>query len=241
MKTKSYFIALMLVASVIIFNTSCNYMKPVKGNGNIIREDKELKGGFSSVEINGAFNLILTQDSLPKLSIETDENLMKYIDIRIKKDKLIIESKKLLISEKDINIYLTIGQLKKMELSGAVVMRSASKINLDAIEMDLSGASNVLMDLNCFTLNANCSGSCTLKMIGAANDAKIETSGACDVDNSQMVVDNMDLKVGGAGSVIVNVLTKLDVKVSGTAEVEYLGAPEVHKEISGTGSVNKIF
>ena len=70
---------------------------------------------------------------------------------------------------------------------------------------------------------------------------KLKHSGACDVDNSQMVVDNMDLKVSGAGSVKVNVLTKLDVKVSGTAEVEYLGAPEVHKEITGAGSVNKIF
>ena len=178
MKTKSYFIALMLVASVIIFNTSCNYMKPVKGNGNIIREDKVLQGSFSSVEINGAFNLILTQDSLPKLSIETDENLMKYIDIRIKKDKLVIDSKKMLISDKDINIYLTIGQLKEMELTGAVVLRSASKVNLDAFNLKLTGASNVLMDLNCFTLNADCSGSCTLKLIGAANDAKIETFGS---------------------------------------------------------------
>ena len=241
MKTRSYFIVLMLIASVIVFNTSCHYLKPVKGNGNFVKVDKELNGSFNSVEISGSFNVILTQDSLPKLSIETDENLVKYIDIKIKNNKLIIQSKKSLKSARDINVYLTIGQLKEIELSGAVVMRSAGKINLDAIDIDLSGASNVLMDLNCTTFDSDLSGSSTLKLIGAAIDADIESSGASEIDNSQMVVENMKLKVSGAGSVKVNVLTKLDVKVSGAAEVEYLGTPEVHKEISGAGSVNKIF
>ncbi len=241
MKTKSYFIVLMFVVAVILLNTSCNYVKPIEGNGKFVKVDRELQGAFSSVEASGNFNVVLTQDSLPKLSIETDENLIEYIDTRVKNHKLIIKTKKNLNSAKGITVYVTIGQLKKMELSGAVILRSASKINLDAFTMELSGASNVAMDLNCYVLSTDCSGSCTLKLIGAASDAEIETSGACDIDNSQMVVENMNLTVSGAGKVKVNVLTKLDVKVSGAGEVEYLGAPEVHKEISGAGSVNKIF
>jgi hypothetical protein len=241
MKKRSYFIVFIFAVLITIFNTSCNYIKPVEGNGKFMKVDRDLKGDFNTVEAAGNFNLVLTQDSLPKLSIETDENLMGYIDTKVKNHKLIIETKKTLRSAKGITIFVTISQLKKMELSGAVILRSVSKINQDVLEMDLSGASNVYMDLNCTTLNSDLSGSSTLRLIGAAIDANIGTSGACEIDNSQMVVENMNLKVSGAGSVKVHVLTKLDVKVSGAAEVEYLGSPEVHKEISGAGSVNKIF
>jgi hypothetical protein len=241
MKTKSYFIVLMLFASVIVFSTSCNYIKPVEGNGKFIKVDRALKDDFTSIEISGNFNMVLTQDSLPKLSIEADENLMDYIETKVKNHKLIIKNKKRITSAKDITIFLTINQLKQMELSGAVVLRSSGKINLDEISLELSGASNVNMDLNCSTLNAHCNGSSTLKLIGAAVSAEIETSGACDIDNSQMVIESMKMEVSGAGKIIVNVLTKLDVKVSGAAVVEYMGTPEVHKEVSGAGSVNKIF
>jgi hypothetical protein len=241
MKTKIYFIVLMLFASVIMFGTSCNYIKPIDGNGKFIKVDRELQDEFDAVEISGNFSLVLTQDSLPKLSIETDENLIKYIDTRVKNHKLVIKSKKRLSSAKGITVFLSVNKLKQMELSGAVVLRSSGKINLDEIKMELSGASNVYMDLNCTTLNADMSGSSTLKLIGAASDAEIEASGACDIDNSQMVVENMSLEVSGAGKIVVNVLTKLDAKVSGAAEVEYMGTPEVHKEVSGAGSVNKIF
>jgi hypothetical protein len=241
MKTRSYFIVLMLFASVILCITSCNYIKPVEGNGKFTKVDRELKDDFTSMEISGNFNVVLTQDSLPKLSIETDENLMDYIDTKVKNHKLIIKSKKRLNSAKGITIFVGITQLQQMELSGAVVLRSSGKINLDAIKIELSGASNVYMDLNCTTLNADMSGSSTLRLIGAGIDAEIEASGACDIDNSLMPVENMNLEVSGAGKIIVNVLTKLDAKVSGAAEVEYMGAPEVHKEVSGSGSVSKIF
>jgi hypothetical protein len=241
MKTNLYFVVLMLFASVVMFSTSCNYIKPINGDGKFIKTDRELKDDITSVEISGNFSVVLTQDSLPKLSIETDENLMDYIETKVKSHKLIIKSKKRISSAKGITIFLAINQLKQMELSGAVILRSTGKISLDEISIELSGASNVYMDLNCITLKADCSGSSTLKLIGAAGDAEIETSGACDIDNSQMVVENLNLEVSGAGKIKVNVLTKLNAKVSGAAEVEYLGAPEVHKEVSGAGSVNKIF
>lgn len=241
MRTTIYFFVLMLFASAILLITSCNYLKPIEGNGKIVKVDKDISEDITYVEVGGNISVTLIQDSLSKLSIETDENLIEFIDIKVSQQKLIIKNKRKLLPVKCISIYLTVGNLKQMDLSGAVVLRSAGKINFDTFKMELSGASNVLMDLNCFTLNASCSGSSTLKLIGASTDVELNVSGACEIDNSQMIVENMKLKVSGASQAKVNVLNKLDVKASGAAKVEYLGTPEVTKAISGAGSVEKIF
>ena len=56
-----------------------------------------------------------------------------------------------------------------------------------------------------------------------------------------MLFDYMKLKTKGSVKAKVNVITQLDVSVTGAGDVEYLGTPEVKKEISGSGTVNKIF
>lgn len=231
---------LTLITSIVFLFTACNFSKPISGNGNIVKLDRELKGNFNSIEIEGAYTLILSQGS-PQLSIETDENLMEYIDTKVNSNKLIIKNSRKIKSSKGINIYLSINSIKKMNLSGAVALKSAGKINLDEFTFEMNGACNVSMELNCFAYNAECNGSSTLKLLGAANDADIKVNGACDIDNQQMVVENMNLEVNGDAKVKVNVLSKLDVKVKGAADVEYWGSPEVHKEISGAGSVTKVF
>jgi len=241
MKNKSYFIVLAFITSVSLLIASCNFMGAIKGNGKIVSVDRELNGEFAKVEIEGTYTLNISQGTTPKLRIETDENLIPYIETKVKNHKLIVKNKRRISSAKDIIINLTIGTITDLEASGAVLVRSAGKINFDKFNMELNGASNVLMEMNCVEFNAECNGSSTLKLIGAASDSKIEVSGACDIDNQQMIVENMNLIVNGGAKVIVNVLTKLDVKVNGAAQVEYLGAPEVHKEISGAGSVEKIF
>ena len=241
MRTSIYFFVLMLLVSAILIGTSCNYLKPVEGNGKVVKIDKDISDDITYVEVEGNLSVTIRQDSLSKVSIETDENLVDYIDIKVSHQKLIIKNKRKLLPVKGINVYLTVGSLRQMDLSGAVVLRSAGKINFDTFKMKLSGASNVLMDLNCFTLDATCSGSCTLKLIGAANDVDMDISGACEIDNSQLIVENMNLEVSGATYAKVNVLNKLDVKATGAAKVEYLGTPEVTKKISGAGLVEKIF
>jgi hypothetical protein len=241
MRIKSYHIAITLITLLILFLASCNYLKPVQGNGRITKTDKELSSEFNTVEIDGAFDLFLSQGSVPQLSIETDENLVQYIDAKVKNHKLIIKNKRNIGPSNDINIYLTINTIKQMNLAGAVVVKSTGKINFDSFGMKLFGASNVTMDMNCVDLKLECNGSTTLRLSGAASDATIGVDGACDIANDQLIVDNMKLDVEGGAKVKVNVLTKLDVKVNGAAEVNYLGSPEVHKEIKGAGSVEKIF
>ncbi len=235
---KFYFIILVITS---LFVLSCNFSKPINGNGKLTKTERELKDDFTSVEIEGDYTLVLNQGSTAKLSVEADDNIAEYIEDKVKSHKLIIKNKKKIHSDKGITIYLTINNIKQIDLSGAVVLHSADKINFDSFTINLNGASNVGMDLNCYSFKATCNGSSTLKLLGAANDADIEVTGACDIDNQQMPVENMKLNVDGGAKVIVNVLAKLDVKVKGSAQVEYYGSPDVHKEITGSGTVEKIF
>ncbi len=240
MKLISNFNKIILIAIIALVAASCNGFAPLKGNGTIVKSDKEVKD-FSKVSFEGAFNVFISQGEQTKLAIETDENLQEYIVAKVKSNKLTIKNKRNLSASKGINIYLTVAKIEEIDAAGAVIIKSDSKINADKLAIDLSGACNLTLDVNCVELHADMEGYTTMKLVGAASVADISASGSAEIYNFDMLFDYMKLKTKGSVKAKVNVITQLDVSVTGAGDVEYLGTPEVKKEISGSGTVNKIF
>src|SRR5690348_10429477 len=71
----------LLLSLFSLFLTGCNiFGERVHGNGNIKSETRPA-GHFSSVDINNNINLHIKQDSSWSVRIETDENLMEFIQV----------------------------------------------------------------------------------------------------------------------------------------------------------------
>jgi hypothetical protein len=70
-------------------------------------------------------------------------------------------------------------------------------------------------------------------------DLRVQLSGAGDIDAFDLLADNVEIDMSGAGGARVNAKNKLDVSISGVGSVRYRGEPEVHKNISGLGSLKR--
>jgi len=231
---------IVFITVITLMIASCNGFGPIKGNGKVVKQEKEVSE-FNKINFEGAFNVFISQGEQTKLTIEADENLQDYVVAKIKNKKLSIKTKRNLSPSKEINIYLTVKTFDGIESSGAVIIKSLGKLNADKLSLDMSGASNIALDINCVELRTNITGSSTMKLIGAASFADFDVSGSSEINNFEMIFDDLKLKVKGSSKVKVNVLTKLDVSLTGSGEIEYMGTPDVKKEISGSGSVTKLF
>ncbi len=237
MKTKLYMIQI-LVFSVAIFSfTSCDF-KPLEGNKVITKKEFQIKD-FNKIEVGGYYNIILSQGDSPKLVVETDENLMEYIDVKVSSSKLKIKNKRSIIGSNGITIYLTFNKLEQIIATGFVSLSSADKLNFDKLKMDISGKSEIGMNINCVELKSKFYGNSIITLTGTALNSEVSASGNTSLSASEMLFDNLKLDVSGNALAKVNVISNFDVSIKGNAQVEYQGTPEMKQEISGSGAIIK--
>lgn len=237
---KYYSVSLLLVTFITLSFTftSCNSSREVKGNGKIIKKEFQIKD-FNKIELGGYYNVILLQGDKPKLEIETDENLMDYIEAKVSSNTLKLKNKRNISASRNINVYLTFNKLEELNVSGYVVISSADRLNFDKLNLLVSGNSEITMNINCVALTTEFSGICKVRLTGTSLTADINASGVATIDAFDFFIDDLKLSMSGSSMSKVNAISKLNMDVSGSAQVEYYGSPEMKQAVSGSGIVTK--
>ena len=141
----------------------------------------------------------------------------------------------------DINVYVTIRELKELEVSGAVEVVSKNKLTCGRLNIDLSGAVQTQLELSAGTVSVETSGAVELDLKGDCNHLDIETSGAAEVRAQDLKAESCSVETSGASSVDVRALKALRISSSGASNVTYRGEPEkLEVETSGASEVRKI-
>jgi len=236
MKTRTPIIT-MIVTALIMF-VSCNLIGE-NGSGNVIREERHVSS-FNSIDVSGAFQVYLSQGSTQSVIVEADDNLMKLIRTNVNGNTLEIDTKDPIHHSKALKIFLTVTDLKNIQLSGAVDIHTETKLTFNDLSIDVSGATDSKMDISVQKLTVDCSGGSELHFTGSAKDVSFDVSGAVDLYAFDLVTEKMDLSISGAGKADVNVSKELKADISGAASVRYKGNPEkISKDVSGAGSISK--
>ena len=223
---------------------SChNFMgKRVHGNGNIRTEDRSVSS-FKNVKVSGATNVYVSQGDQPSVKVEGDENLLQYIEVHQEGNEVIIRDKPGFNLEptKDMKIYVTAPVYNRIDASGACGIFGQTKIsNSEDLEMHVSGAGDINMEVDAPRLAAKVSGSGTINLKGQTKDVELTLTGAGDAHCYDLLAENTKVDITGAGSAQVFASVRLDARVSGAGSVDYKGnATEVNQHVSGAGSVNR--
>ncbi|MEI7895683.1 MAG: head GIN domain-containing protein [bacterium] len=219
---------------------SCNVTGGVHGNGNIQKETRKLSG-FEALEVSGAFDIILKQGATEEVIVEADNNLLPLIRTEVVGGTLTIETRKPINHVTVMKVYVTLKDLKRVDVSGAVDITTDGRITTDELSIDASGASDSQLNLAVKKLKLECSGASKIKFSGYSSDVNMELSGASDIFAYDFLVETYDIGISGAGNAQLNVSKKLRADISGAGSVKYKGSPaEVDQSISGAGSIRKV-
>src|SRR6266487_5495323 len=222
-------IFIIAVSSLLLFS-SCReiFAKRIRGNGNITTQARSA-GQFNSVDVSGSIDVYVKQDSSSSIKVEADENLQQYIETIDDGNVLRIKTEEgyNLRSSRQIKVYVSSAVFKRFEASGACDIFSEGKISSSSdIDLGLSGSCEVTMDINAPKVSADVSGTCTVKLKGETKDFKLQGSGSTDVKCFDLIAENVDLDISGAGDAEVYASSKLSGSISGAADVHYKGAAQ---------------
>jgi Putative auto-transporter adhesin, head GIN domain len=234
---------LILAFSSLVIFSSCHFFhdEHIKGTGNVITQARTVSN-FTGVDVSGAIDLYLKQDSGFAIKVETDDNLQQYIIVREEKGVLYIhqQDNTSLDATGKIKVYVSAPLFKSMQASGACNIVSENMLSSnEAVSIDLSGSSDVQLELKTPKVSAGLSGACTLSLKGEAKELSVDGSGSSNVKCFNLMTEQTKIDISGACDAEVFASVKLDIQTSGSSDVKYKGNAAVSQDISGAGSVKK--
>ena len=235
----------LFISLCLISFMSCRFLgmgERVNGNGKIISQQRNT-GSFQSVEVSGSVTVKVRQAATTAVNLETDENLMQYIEVFTSGDKLVIRSREgyNLDPSNEIIAYVSAPVFRAIDVSGACdIIGEGTVRGTESLEMSVSGSGNIDMMVDVPQVSTSVSGSGNVVLHGRAGSFESSVSGSGSIRCFDLATDQTKISISGSGDAEVNASKLLDVRVSGDGSVQYKGTPQVTQDISGSGSVKKV-
>ncbi len=184
----------------------------------------------------------LTVGGEPGVRMETDGNLLKYIDAQVHGGALEIETPSgvFLDPTDDIKVYITAPVLEWVAISGAAELQTEGRFKQSGkIVFALSGASSGSVSVRAPEIELYCKGPSTLTVEGSCRDVKAAASSAATINAFELKAENGDAEASGASTVRVFSSIALEAKASGASSIRYRGNPNTTTSDRGASSVRR--
>jgi hypothetical protein len=228
-----------LILSSVLALSACQVS--INGSStNSNSEEKELDG-VSRLQINGVFNLYLTQSDDESLTLDGSSELLEKLKVTQEGDLLILEMEEFntgFFDSKDLRVNLSLSDLKELDFEGVGNVQTTKAFIIEEATIRGAGVGNLDLEFEAkeLTVDLNMVGTMTLK--GQADRVFLKNEGIGNLDAEKLIAGKMDLISSGIGKVEVHCVGDLSVQVDGIGKVSYSGNPNViKKEISGIGKV----
>lgn len=196
---------------------------------------------FHSVKCGIAANVTIKQGSNQELIIDAEPNVLEKIVTKVNNDELVIKFSEPRINlKKNIDIHITMKDVKGLTLAGSGNMNAPDQINSDEIKLVVSGSGNInINSLAADNIESTISGSGNIKVSGnkTADELNVNISGSGNVNTENLTSEVGNIRISGSGSARVNCQSTLDARIAGSGNVYYAGSPKIDASVSGSGKV----
>lgn len=190
-----------------------------------VNEDRPVES-FNGIDINGTSNVELIQGEIPSLKITGESGNTKSVKTEVRDGVLYIgrnsEEKEGL---KKAKVIVTLSKINKIKLSGAADCKSSNTIVTDNLDIQVSGAGDLNLDVKATKLKSEISGAGDVRLKGQVTDHEIDLSGAGDLKAMELETENTTAQISGAGEARVNAKNNLTAKLSGAGGLFYKDEP----------------
>ena len=232
----------------------------VEGSGEITVEARNLDS-FDRVKNFGPFDLYISQGSDQDVVIRFDDNLIEFVETKVKGHTLHVSTDESFVSDHTCRIEITLPELESISSHGSGDIY-IDRLKAESFDLKVSGSGDITVDeltVADLTYDVNGSGDCELNGItardceieisgsgdaelsGSCDELRIEISGSGDIDARDLEVKDATVAVYGSGDVSVNVSERLDATVYGSGDISYYsdGLDKISTHVSGSGRIRK--
>lgn len=228
---------------VMLFTTtSCNldYLAGIRGNGNVVSEDRTISSDFNSIKVQQGITVYLTQANSTKLNVEADENIIDLLITEVKNNELKIYFEKNVYKTKARNVYLTANNIDAIRTSSGAHVKGENTIETSNLDLDASSGSSIKIEVVTNEIRTETSSGAHIKIAGKTTNLSASSSSGSSIDADDLKSINTIAKASSGADIDVYVSEQLTAKASSGGSIEYKGNPSnIDKDTSSGGSVSK--
>jgi len=228
---------------ILVFASSCREIagRRVRGSGNVTSQTKSVSG-FRNVNVSGAIDVYVKQDSSTSVRVEADDNILEYVVVETNGSTLDIYTEhgfNLHPSHK-IKVYVSNPSYEELGVSGASALIGENEISSsDHLSLNVSGASEGRLELNAPKVSVETTGASSADLRGKTKELDLNASGASKVRGYDLLSEKANVDISGASHAEVYASVSLDGDASGASHVSYLGNAVNNIRPSGASHVGK--
>jgi hypothetical protein len=231
------FLPIALIALLLVSQSLLSCLYGVRGNGKVVKSERQV-GHFNAISISNGLDLILSQDSVEKLSVEADENLQNMIKTEISGGELKIYTTGHISHASAMKIYLKMKSINSLEASSGADVRTASELSLASFKIAASSGADIKLALSCSDLQAESTSGSDLSLSGKTTKFTVQSSSGSDINAEKLISENCSVDASSGSDVKVSVSKKINAHASSGSDITVNGNPaERDIEKSSGGSV----
>jgi hypothetical protein len=227
---------------IVIATITCQAQtKTVIGTGNIKTEERNL-APFNSIIVNSGIEVELKQGENQSVVVQTHENLVEYITTKVEGGVLNIYPEVNIGSNSDkyLKLLITMKDIKSIQASSAVDIAGLTVIKADKLDINISSAANIDIDVTANELNITISSAGNAILKGNVDKLNVAVSSSGELNAYQLKTREAKVTASSAGDAEIYVTEKLSANTSSASSVYYLGDPKsVDSHSSGSGKIVK--
>lgn len=225
--------------------TGCSWQDDVKvrGEGAVVEQQHPLGHAVTRVLAGVPANLYLVAGESHTLRVKGEANLLPYLVLTEKGEKLEIEVKDgyRLDPTQPLEITITLPELHELALAGT---GNGELHDFKGNELVLSVAGTgdiVASGLEMNRLEGNIAGLGNLDLgEGSVRAMELNIAGSGGVLGARLLSQEAEVNIAGSGEVELRVQERLKIEIAGAGSVNYWGDPELKSEIAGSGQVSRL-
>ncbi len=215
---------------------------------------------FTNVEVGCCFSVDITCAEAYGVSLIGDEAVLDLVDITKSGSTLKVLVKPLnLVARPSVEVKIAMPRLSKLRLSGAARCRVRGFRSGDSLDVNVSGASQLDIDIEAGRARVEVSGASRLRgrmeladaefTLSGASRAEVKGSGrrvdlnawgASHLQLADFGIEEARVNLKGASYAAVAVSGRLELDISGGSGLCYSGSPQVGKmHVSGASTVTQ--
>jgi hypothetical protein len=233
---------LIITFLVLLFTTtSCNidYITGIKGNQNVVSEDRTISSDFEEIKVQQGITVYLTQGNSTKISVEADENIIDLLITEVKDNELKIYFEKNVYRAKARNVFLTTNSINAIRTSSGAQLKSENTLQSNSLDLDASSGSSINITATTEEIRSESSSGADIKIKGKTHDFSASSSSGSSIHADDLACVNAVANASSGANIDLNVSGKLTAKASSGGNIDFKGSPsEIDKRTSSGGSVS---
>lgn len=227
---------------LLIFIVACNSEKAndcFQSEGTIVEISYDVSA-FSKVRIEGEVSLVIKQGSVQDVYLETGENLLSDVSIRVEGETLVIKDSNKCNLVRDYEItkaFVTIPNLTEIRNSSSYDITSEGVLSFPELLLvsntsggidDVRKGGDFYLQINCDDLRVSANGQSVFYISGNASKATLSfTDENPRFEGANLLVDDLRILQVSANKMIVNPQEKIAGVIRGTGDVVAFNRPAI--------------